>query len=155
MKRTSKFMTIVLAAVLSIGFVNNAAISSPSNFKYAVVDVQKVLESSKQFQAIKKEQTTKAREISQFIQSANKQLQAETDATKKRALETKLNNELNAKKAAMEKSKIEKLQKLDTTISTIITQKAKQSGYDMVVAKGVVLYSTGTDITNDIINMVK
>ncbi|MCR5260236.1 MAG: OmpH family outer membrane protein [Candidatus Gastranaerophilales bacterium] len=155
MKRTSKFMTVVLAAVLAIGFVNNAAISSPSNFKYAVVDVQKVLESSRQFQAIKKEQNAKAREISQFIQSANKQLQAETDATKKRALETKLNNELNAKKSAMEKSKIEKLKQLDTTISNIITQKAKQNGYDMVVAKGIVLYSTGTDITNDIINMVK
>ena len=91
MKKVSKLMSIVFAAVLAIGIANNSAFSSPANFKYAVVDVQQVVAASKQVQALKTEQNAKMRELSQFIQNANKQLQAETDATKKAALETKLN----------------------------------------------------------------
>lgn len=155
MRKVSKLMSIAMAAVLTIGLANNAAISSPANFKYAIVDVQKVVESSKQVQALKTEQNKKMRELSEFVQNANKQLQAEPDANKKKALETKLNNELNTKKAAIEKSYADKLKKIDANITAAIAQKAKQSGYDLVVAKGVVLYSTGTDITSEVISAVK
>lgn len=155
MRKVSKLMTVALAAVLTVGAANNAAISSPANFKYAVVDVQKVVESSKQVQALRTEQNTKMRELSEFVQKANKQLQAETDATKKKALETKLNKELNTKKANNDKAYAEKLKKIDADINAVIAQKAKLGGYDLVVAKGVVLYSTGTDITAEVVSAVK
>ncbi len=155
MKKVSKLMSIVFAAVLAIGIANNSAFSSPANFKYAVVDVQQVVVASKQVQALKTEQNAKMRELSQFIQNANKQLQAETDATKKAALETKLNKELNTKKEAIDKNYAAKLKKIDADIAAAIAQKAKAGGYDLVVAKGIVLYSTGTDITKEVITIVK
>ena len=155
MKKVSKLMSIVFAAVLAVGMTCNTAFSSPANFKYAVVDVQQVVAASKQVKALKEEQNAKMRELSQFIQNANKQLQAETDATKKAALETKLNKELNTKKDAMEKNYAAKLKKIDDSIAATIAQKAKAGGYDLVLAKGIVLYSTGTDITKEVITAVK
>ena len=82
MKKVSKLMTVVCSAVMLIGAANNFAMSSPNNFTYAVVDVPQVVAASKQVNALKAEQATKLRELSQFVQTANKQLQAEPDATK-------------------------------------------------------------------------
>lgn len=149
-------MTVVCSAVMLIGAANNFAMSSPNNFTYAVVDVPQVVAASKQVNALKAEQATKLRELSQFVQTANKQLQAEPDATKKKALEQKLNKQLQDKKAAVDKNYAAKLEAIDKSISGAIAKEAKAKGLDIVLAKGVVLYGTaGTDITADIIKAVK
>lgn len=156
MKKVSKLMTVVCSAVMLIGAANNFAMSSPNNFTYAVVDVPQVVAASKQVNALKAEQATKLRELSQFVQTANKQLQAEPDATKKKALEQKLNKQLQDKKAAVDKNYAAKLEAIDKSISGAIAKEAKAKGLDIVIAKGVVLYGTaGTDITADIIKAVK
>jgi Skp family chaperone for outer membrane proteins len=156
MKKVSKLMTVVCSAVMLIGAANNFAMSSPNNFTYAVVDVPQVVAASKQVNALKAEQATKLRELSQFVQTANKQLQAEPDATKKKALEQKLNKQLQDKKAAVDKNYAAKLEAIDKSISGAIAKEAKAKGLDIVLAKGVVLYGTaGTDITADIIKAVK
>ena len=156
MKKVSKLMTVVCSAVMLIGAANNFAMSSPNNFTYAVVDVPQVVAASKQANALKAEQATKLRELSQFVQTANKQLQAEPDETKKKALEQQLNKQLQDKKAAVDKNYAAKLEAIDKSISGVIAKKAKEKGLDIVLAKGVVLYGTaGTDITADIIKAVK
>ena len=156
MKKVSKLMTVVCSAVMLIGAANNFAISSPNNFTYAVVDVPQVVAASKQVNALKAEQATKLRELSQFVQTANKQLQAEPDETKKKALEQQLNKQLQDKKAAVDKNYAAKLEAIDKSISGVIAKKSKEKGLDIVLAKGVVLYGTaGTDITADIIKAVK
>mgnify|MGYP002706070943 FL=1 len=156
MKKVSKLITVVCSAVMLIGAANNFAMSSPNNFTYAVVDVPQVVAASKQVNALKAEQATKLRELSQFVQTANKQLQAEPDATKKKALEQKLNKQLQDKKAAVDKNYAAKLEAIDKSISGAIAKEAKAKGLDIVLAKGVVLYGTaGTDITADIIKAVK
>lgn len=156
MKKVSKLMTVVCSAVMLIGAANNFAMSSPNNFTYAVVDVPQVVAASKQVNALKAEQATKLRELSQFVQTANKQLQAEPNETKKKALEQKLNKQLQDKKAAVDKNYAAKLEAIDKSISGAIAKEAKAKGLDIVLAKGVVLYGTaGTDITADIIKAVK
>lgn len=156
MKKVSKLMTVVCSAVMLIGAANNFAMSSPNNFTYAVVDVPQVVAASKQVNALKAEQATKLRELSQFVQTANKQLQAEPNETKKKALEQQLNKQLQDKKAAVDKNYAAKLEAIDKSISGAIAKKAKEKGLDIVLAKGVVLYGTaGTDITADIIKAVK
>jgi len=95
------------------------------------------------------------RELSEFVQKANKQLTETTDQKKKEELEKKLNKELSAKRTSMEKSYAAKLEEIDKNISGVIANVAKQKGYEFVLAKGVVLYGTGTDITNDVIKLVK
>lgn len=156
MKKSSKILTIAFAAIMAIGAGSNAVVQA-ADFKYAVVDVPKVVASSKQVAALKNEQNTKMRELSQFVQNANKQLQAETNATKKQALEKKLNSEFASKKEAVEKNYASKLEAIDKNISNVIAQKAKAKGFDLVLAKGVVLYTgaSATDITNEVMQSVK
>lgn len=143
---------------LFIGFMSLNAPNvqaAQGDFRFATVDVQKVVVSSKQVNALKNEQNAKMRELSEFVQKANKQLSDVTDKTKKAELEKKLNSELNTKKTAMEKDYVQKLEAIDKSIAKIIENVAKQKGYDFVFAKGVVLYGKSTDITNDVIQQVK
>lgn len=153
MKKFSKIMTS-LAAVAVVFSMQNAAFSA--DLKYAVVDVPQVVAASKQVNTLKNQQNAKIQELTVFVQNAQKQLQAEKNADKRKALEEKLNKELNAKKTAMDKSYAAQLAGIDKNISAVIAQQAKTKGFDLVLAKGVVLYSTqGTDITGDVIKAVK
>lgn len=151
-------MTVAMVAVLAIGSANvaNAAVTSTNTtFKYAVVDVPKIVENSQQVAMLKKQRQDQERIFSKSLQDAQKKLNAETNAEKKKALEAQLTKNLNAQKDKMNKEYAQKLQAIDKNISAVIAQQAKANGYKLVVAKGVVLYSEGADITNDVMKAVK
>ena len=122
--------------------------------KIAVVDVQKVVNSSPQVAALKKEQQTKAQEVVNFIEKARKDVIAQTDPKKKQALEEKYNKELKAKREKIEKDYTSKLSAIDSKISSVINTEAKARNFDVVLAKGAVLYG-GTDITDAVSKAVK
>lgn len=155
MKNSVKFLTTTFIA-FAIGLtLGNYAISDvPSNFKVAVVDVQKVVASSAQVKALKEEQKKKGQELSKFIETAKVNIDKEKDAAKKKALEEKYNKEFQAKRDAIAKSYETKLLAIDKSISAIINTNAKNNGYNLVLAKGVVL-SGGVDITETISRSVK
>jgi len=158
MKKISKLMTIAMAVVLAIGSANvatAAVTNSNTTFKYAVVDVPRVVENSQQVANLKKQRQEQERLFSKSLQDAQKKLQAETNATKKKALEDSLTKSLNAQKDKMNQEYAQKLQAIDKNISAVIAQQARANGYKLVVAKSVVLYSEGTDITNDVMKAVK
>jgi outer membrane protein len=147
-------LLVVGVSTFVIGLsVNNFAMSDVPS-KIAVVDVQQVVNSSSQVQALKKEQQTKAKELVAFVEKARKEVAATTDSKKKQALEEKYNKELNAKKDAMDKNYTAKLTAIDTAISAKVAEQAKAGNYDVVLAKGVVLYG-GTDITEAVKKAVK
>ena len=155
MKNSLKFLTVSLVA-FAIGLAaGNYAISDvPSNFKVAVVDVQKVVASSSQVKALKDEQKKKGQELAKFIETAKTNLAKEKDAKKKKALEEKYNKEFQAKRDAIAKNYETKLLAIDKNISSVIDKNAQANGYNLVLAKGVVL-SGGTDITDAISKEVK
>lgn len=155
MKNKMKFLTVALVA-FGIGLsVNNFAVSDvPSNFKVAVVDVQKVVANSAQVKALKAEQAKKGQELAKFIETAKAALDKEKDPKKKQALEAKYNKEFQAKREAIAKNYETKLIAIDKNILTVIDANAKKSGYNLVLAKGVVL-NGGTDITATISKEVK
>lgn len=151
-------MTIAMAVVLAIGSANvatAAVTNSNTTFKYAVVDVPRVVENSQQVANLKKQRQEQERLFSKSLQDAQKKLQAETNATKKKALEDSLTKSLNAQKDKMNQEYAQKLQAIDKNISAVIAQQARANGYKLVVAKSVVLYSEGTDITNNVMKAVK
>lgn len=155
MNNKFKFLVVGLSTFVIGLSVNNFAMSDvPPNFKIAVVDVSKVVNSSSQVAALKKEQQAKAQDIVNFVDKARKEVAATTDAKKKKTLEDKYNKELNAKKEAMDKNYAAKLNAIDNTIASKITDQAKAGSYDLVLAKGVVLYG-GSDITDAVIKAVK
>lgn len=155
MNNKLKFLAIGLTAFIVGMGVNNYAVSDiPSGFKAAVVDVPQVVASSAQVLALKEEQQTKAEEVIKYIEKARKDVAATTDEKKKQSLEEKYNKELQKKRETIEKDYAAKLQAIDKNISDTITEKAKTDNYNIVIAKGVVLYG-GDDITQDIIKVVK
>ncbi|MBQ8168213.1 OmpH family outer membrane protein [bacterium] len=119
----------------------------------ACVDVQKVVNSSKQVQDLKKAQEAKAKEFVKFVENARKEIAAVSDVKKKQSLEEKYNKELISKKEKSDKEYNAKLKSIESSISNVIAQEAKNKGYDMVVTKGTVLYSNN-DITQDIISAI-
>lgn len=153
MNNRIKILAVGLLTFASgIAFSNFAMSDVPS--KIAVVDVQEVVNSSSQVQALKKEQQAKMKEVVSFVEKARKEVAATTDVKKKQALEEKYNKELNTKKTAMDKNYADKLTAIDSTISKQIEAQAKAGGYDIVLAKGVVLYG-GSDITDAVKKAVK
>ena len=155
MNKNMKFLAIGVAAFV-IGFsVNNFAMSDvPANYKVAVVDIPQVVASSTQVKNLKKEQQAKADELVKFVEKARKDVAAVTDETKKKELEEKYSKELISKKDKMEKDYINKLSKIDESISKTVNEQAKSGNYNIVLSKGAVLYG-GEDITQTVIKAVK
>lgn len=153
MSNKFKFLAVGISAFVIGLSLNNFAVSDVPS-KIAVVDVSSVVNSSSQVQALKKEQEAKAKDLMTFIEKARKDVAATTDTKKKQALETKYNKELNTKKSAMDKNYTTKLEAIDKAISAQIANQAKAGGYDIVLAKGVVLYG-GSDITEAVKKAVK
>jgi len=153
MNNKVKFLVVGLCA-FGIGMcVNNYAMSDMPS-RVAVVDVQKVINASSQFAALKNERQKSTQEVVTFIDNARKDIIATTDPKKKQALEDKYNKELENKKAALNKDYTKKLSALDAKITSIIAAQAKQNNFDVVLNKGAVLYG-GTDITDAITKAVK
>ncbi len=138
---------LVLSIILGLSL--NTALAT----EIACVDVQKVVNESKQVQALKKEQEAKAKEMIKFVEKARKEIASTSDTKKKQELEEKYNKELLSKKEKAEKEYSEKLKSIESSISNVIAQEAKAKGYDFVITKSNVLYTT-KDITNDIITAV-
>lgn len=138
-----------------MGISANYALSVvPTTFNIAVVDVQKVVSESSQVASLKDEQKTKTQEIIKFVENAKKDVEKETNKAKKKALEDKYNAQLNEMKKSMDNNYKEKLTAIDSNISKVIQKTAQENGYNIVLAKTIVLYG-GTDITKEIEKAVK
>lgn len=153
MKNSVKYLALGLSAFIIGMSVNSYAMSDVPG-KIAVVDVQKVVASSAQVKALKTDREAKIKDLANFVTTARAAVAKETNAAKKKELENKYNKELNAKRDAIQKDYAKKLASVDQNISATIAQKAKAANYDIVLAKGVVLYG-GSDITNEIAKSVK
>ena len=154
MKNSIKIFAICFFSFIVGSLTTNYAISAINGSTLAVVDVQKVVSASKEVASLRTEQQKKMQDLNAWVQTSQKQLLAEKDDTKKAALEKKLNKQFQEKKESIEKSYAEKLAKIDKNITGIISNKAKAKGFDVVLAKSVVLYG-GTDLTQEVVSSVK
>ena len=143
-----KFLLLIAFICFSITFVQ-ADIK-----KVAIVDVEKVVNSSAQVKALRKEQEQKRKEMALFIKKAGEDIKRQPDEAKREALAKKYDKELATKREVNAKTYKTKLEAVDKNISSTISQQAKTMGYDLVLTKGVVLYG-GDDITDAVIKVVK
>ena len=150
-----KIIIVATIAFVSGVFLNNFAMSEvPSNYKIAVVDVQKVVSNSKQVLSLQAEQNKKAEELKTAIKNAQMEIAKETDDTKKQQLAKKYENDISYIRNSNEKNYEKELSEIDKSITKTIQDESKKAGYDLVLAKGVVLYG-GDDITESIAKIVK
>ena len=155
MKNNIRFLTITLLA-FAIGLTagNYALSDMPSNFKVAVVNVPKLVESSAQVKVLKEQNTRNIQELAKFSETAQNAINKEKDPTKQKALKEKYQKEFQTKRTAMTKTYETKLMEIDKSISALVESHAKAQGYNLVLAKGAVLVG-GNDITDEIIKKVK
>ena len=154
MKKLSMVVLGLAAFVMGMS-VNNFAMSDvPPSYKVAVVDISQVVAASGQVKALKADQEKKASEIRKYVEKARNDVASVTDEKKKKALETKYTKELKTKSDTYGKEYNAKLAAIDANISKTIETQAKAKNYNVVLAKGVVLYG-GDDITADVIKTVK
>ena len=141
------FITTLLLATLGI--------TTPAMAEnVAIVDVSAVLAKSSQLQALKKEQQTKIQELEKWLKNVKTDVDKQQTKEGKEKLIKKYDAEFVKKQQDLRDSYIKKLLAVDKNIAQTITNEAKAKGYDLVITKGVVLYG-GTDITDDIIKVVK
>lgn len=147
-----KVLLITGAFILGLGFNNFAMSDVPS--KIAVVDVNRVVSNSSQVMALKKEQNLKNEELQKWLTTAKADVEKQKTQEGKEKLIKKYDSDFQKKQQAIQKNYTDKLQSIDKDISGVIAKTAKDKGYDVVLAKGVVLYG-GEDITNAISKLIK
>ena len=141
-------LSTLLLSVLAIGNIANA------QGKIAVVDVSAVVAKSAQVKALKNEQQAKLKDLEKWLKTAQADVEKQkTDAGKEKLLK-KYNADFEKKKTEIAQNYQTKLQEIDKSISATIAAQAKMNGYDVVIAKGVILYG-GDDITEEIQKVVK
>lgn len=152
--KTSKFLTIA-AITLALSTTNFAmAKGASSDFRVATVDLQKIVESSPAINSLKMDRKNKIESLTAFVEKARTDVNKETNATKKKALEDKYNKELNERKSVIDKEYAQKLTEIDKNVTALIKTKAKELGYDLTLTKSIVL-DGGDDITAEILKGLK
>lgn len=153
MKKNFKLLiATLLVSVAMFGIVNFAVAADVE--KIAVVDVQKVVNESKQVKALRAEQQKKAKEIVAWIKTAREDVQKQSTDENKEKLAKKYDELFLKKQEVLKSEYTKKLAEIDKSISGTIEQYAKSKGYTIVVSKSIVLYG-GDDITAEISKIVK
>ena len=151
MKNLKKAMLVVAMSVLVFG-ANNFAMADTQ--KIAVVNVPAVVEASSQVQALRKEQQVKMKELQKWLEVVKSDVDKQKTKEGKETLIKKYDTEFAKKQEAIRADYTKKLQAIDKNISTVIAAEAKAQGFDIVLAKGVVLYGC-VDITSAVSKKVK
>lgn|SRR5574344_802137 len=156
MKNLKTITAVALGSLLLGAMTNSFAMSAMNvaNAKIAVVDVPAVVASSAEVNSLKESQKLKIRELADFVKNAKADVAAASDASKKKALEDKYNKELNVRKQKIDADYANSLSNIEKNISGVISKKAKDDNYQIVLSKGIVLYG-GDDITNAVKKLVK
>lgn len=118
--------------------------------KYASVDLDKVLRSSKETADATAQFQKEEADIRIFVLDAQKKVvSAKTDAERK-LLEEKYNKELQGKVDALQAKKVEALKKIDAAVKAQIEKIGKTNTYALILPANNTLYGT-VDITDQII----
>ena len=148
-KNLKIFGIIAFAFVLGLSTNNFANSKAPASYKVAVVDVPKLVEASNQVKALKKEQLKNIEDMKKFVETAKADVDKQSTEANKAKLADKYHATLLQKRKVNTEAYNKKLAEIDKKISAIITKKAQTSEYDLVLAKGTVLYG-GEDITAEL-----
>ena len=121
---TAALIVFTLSVSSLLFSMEEAKASTAESLKIAIVDVQKLIESSPEISALKTSRKNDMEILVKFIENAKADVAKEIDETKKKVLEDKYNNELNIRKISLDKEYSKKLSDYDKNITSLISQKA-------------------------------
>ena len=153
--RKKIFGTLVIVTVFALGYsINNIAVSNTnSEYRVAVVDVQKIVSNSSEITTLKAEQEKQIQNLEKTINKAREEISKEKNPDKIAQLEEKYRNEINKQKLAIDTSYNSKLTAIDNKIKTAIVEKARSMNYNIVLPKNTVLFG-GDDITEQVSSII-
>jgi len=151
--------TLVIAAMIFAGLGVNVAQAAQDaqpacGYKIAVVDVNTVVSKSAQVKALKAEQEQKLADLRQWLKTVREDVKKQQSQEGKEKLIKKYDAEFAKKQDEIKSNYAKKLKDIDKSISATIAEQAKAKGYNIVFAKGTVLFG-GDDITKDVAKVVK
>lgn len=145
-------LVVIAIAVISSLVTYKAMAGKASEF--AVVDLQRVVVSSKDLAALNNERNTQIQNLRKMADEANEQIGKEKNEEAKKALSEKLLAQINAKKADYDKQYAAALQASDQKLTGIIKAAAEKKGLDIVFNKTSVV-TGGVDITSAVIEQIR
>jgi Skp family chaperone for outer membrane proteins len=168
------FYPIFFLLILFGYFINSQSLeANEKQIKFAIVNMQKITESSDAFQDIKKQMESKANSMRTKFDNKNKEfrkketefekkskllkadaLQSEIDSLKKEG--QKISDELNQDRQNLEKTYFETMNEFHKKVNKIITDYATEKKIDAVLeASGMVYFGKNLDeITDDLIKKI-
>lgn len=152
--RNNIWFIVACVLIFCVGYnLNDTAISFPK-YKIAVVDVPEVLAHSKEVQEMKRAQDKEMEELNTLVSKAQNDLLNETDKNKILQKEASYRQEIETKKAEMDKKYASQLEKINNDVKALITLEASKEHYNLVLPAGMVI-SGGDDITASIVKKMK
>ena len=149
-------LNILIAVIAFVsGFLFRLWTASPATLcNAAVVDVQQLINNSAAVRQLQTEMTAKQQELQKWVQDAQAEITKQTSQKQKEELTKKYEDELMQKQQALQQEYTQKLNTIDHDVTKLLNKEAKAEGYAIVLAKSSVL-SGGTDITKDIVELIK
>lgn len=149
---------IAITFVISFGLgtlISNLGAPDPSsNFRVAVVDIQKISSNSEQINSINFDRTKKLNSLQKAIDNAESEVISEKNILKQKALETGYNQELLGRKNSIDKEYVKKMSGVEIKMNSIINKIAQKKHYNLVLDKNSVI-SGGINITDEVIKELK
>ena len=142
----------ILAAVVSSFVTYKATVGNVQ--KIAVVDLQRVIVSSKDVAALKGTRDSQIQNLKNMAEEANKKIKAEKDEEARKVLSEKYLALINNQKETFDKQYDAALQASDQKLNDIIKSIAQKEGLSVIVNKASIIEG-GVDITDTVIDMVK
>ncbi len=128
--------------------------SEESKIRVAFIDVNFVVNQSKEVQQLRNDQIAKERELKIWLSTVNTDVMKQGTREEQQQLANKYNAEFAQKQQQLKLEYNQKLQEIDRNITNIIAEEAKKLNYDFVFSKGTVLFG-GEDITVQIAELVR
>lgn len=150
MKKENIWFVGVCALFFIGGYtMNNVAISLP-RYKVAVVDVNKIMEQSKDIKNLKASQDKQMKELETLITKAQNEIVNTQDQTKALELQTNYSKEIEKKRNLIDEEYSKKIIQITSNIKNLISLQAKKTDYNLVLPSGMVI-SGGEDITENVL----
>ena len=149
-------LTLVLCSfAFGLGFgINNVAISENTPQKIGYINVGKLLSASKVLKTAETTRINQTKDMLKWYDTASADIQKQSTPQSKEAAVKKYETQLTQKKNSIKDAYAKKVSEVDNQLSSVINQKAKELGYDVVLRSDAVLYG-GTDITAQVLPLVK
>ena len=158
MSNENKINYGLVALVAIIGSVLGSLVTykvvATKKADFAVVDLQRVVLSSKEIAALSNARQDQIQELKKMADEANNRIKNIKDENTKREMSQKFLAEINAKRETFDRVHASGLQAADQTLNEVINNVAADKGLGIVLNKTSVV-NGGKDITEEVIEIVK